>query len=260
MKKLVCTIRRLSLMTLLISATGAHAAVWTPADITTALWFDASDTNTVTPSTGGDVTLWRDKSGHNRDATALTGNVAYTSGRYMYFNKVNMAVANPFTPSNPQVFAVMQNAGANKINYFLGSEDAGFYSGGFFKGFAGFGLYDGTAQSGSTNAYDPNLNLLSIDKNSVYRNGTTLTMGHTSAGTVLISRLGGRTSVNTDVRFAGRIHEIIVVDGELSLENRQKMEGYLAHKWALADNLPAEHPYKYQPPPPLFTGTMILVY
>ena len=37
--------------------------------------------------------------------------------------------------------------------------------------------------------------------------------------------------------------EMLVIDGLLSKDNRQKIEGYLAHKWGMLAKLPAEHPY-----------------
>ena len=40
------------------------------------------------------------------------------------------------------------------------------------------------------------------------------------------------------------IHEIILVQEELSVENIQKIEGYLAHKWGITGSLPTDHPYK----------------
>jgi hypothetical protein len=42
--------------------------------------------------------------------------------------------------------------------------------------------------------------------------------------------------------------EIIVASTLLSTDNRQRIEGYLAHKWGLTANLPAGHPYKTVPP------------
>ena len=42
--------------------------------------------------------------------------------------------------------------------------------------------------------------------------------------------------------------ELVVVPAALTDDDRQKLEGYLAHKWALADLLPADHPYKAAPP------------
>ena len=42
----------------------------------------------------------------------------------------------------------------------------------------------------------------------------------------------------------GDIAEILIVMGEVSDSNRDKIEGYLAHKWGLTSNLPNNHPYK----------------
>lgn len=48
--------------------------------------------------------------------------------------------------------------------------------------------------------------------------------------------------------FNGQIAEVIVYNGVLSLADRQRVEGYLAHKWGLTSNLPSDHPYKLTPP------------
>jgi hypothetical protein len=44
------------------------------------------------------------------------------------------------------------------------------------------------------------------------------------------------------------IGEIICIDGVVSTVEREKIEGYLAHKWGLATNLPSNHPYKTSAP------------
>jgi hypothetical protein len=48
----------------------------------------------------------------------------------------------------------------------------------------------------------------------------------------------------------GAIAELIVTPSVLSVSNRQKIEGYLAHKWGLTASLPAGHPYKTAVPVP----------
>lgn len=48
--------------------------------------------------------------------------------------------------------------------------------------------------------------------------------------------------------FYGWAAEVILVKAKLSQANREKMEGYLAHKWGLTGNLSAGHPYKSTPP------------
>jgi hypothetical protein len=46
----------------------------------------------------------------------------------------------------------------------------------------------------------------------------------------------------------GFISEMVVTNGVLSTTDRQRLEGYLAHKWGLQANLPAGHPFKNTPP------------
>ena len=47
--------------------------------------------------------------------------------------------------------------------------------------------------------------------------------------------------------FAGKIGEFIVLNSSSSID-RQKLEGYLAHKWGLTNSLPDLHPHKYTYP------------
>jgi len=42
--------------------------------------------------------------------------------------------------------------------------------------------------------------------------------------------------------------ELIILDYIPSTLEREKFQGYLAHKWGIADKLPADHPYKVNAP------------
>jgi hypothetical protein len=46
----------------------------------------------------------------------------------------------------------------------------------------------------------------------------------------------------------GALGEMIVVIGEVTTANRQRIEGYLAHRWGLTGSLDAGHPYKTSAP------------
>lgn len=46
----------------------------------------------------------------------------------------------------------------------------------------------------------------------------------------------------------GKVAEVIVVKGELSIANRQKVEGYLAHRYNTFPDLPSSHPYRNSAP------------
>jgi hypothetical protein len=48
--------------------------------------------------------------------------------------------------------------------------------------------------------------------------------------------------------FTGEIAEALVFDQEINAINRQKIEGYLSHKWGMSENLPDLHPYSSDPP------------
>ena len=48
--------------------------------------------------------------------------------------------------------------------------------------------------------------------------------------------------------FAGQIAEVIAYDRGLSNGVRQKIEGYLAHKWGMESKLPSSHAYKVGKP------------
>ena len=58
--------------------------------------------------------------------------------------------------------------------------------------------------------------------------------------------------------FAGSIAEIIAYDRALSNGVRQKVEGYLAHKWGLESNLPSTHTYAVGKP--AFGGAQVLTF
>ncbi len=48
--------------------------------------------------------------------------------------------------------------------------------------------------------------------------------------------------------YTGMLHEILIYNPGLSIDRRQKVEGYLAHKWGLATQMVAGHPYKTAEP------------
>lgn len=79
---------------------------------------------------------------------------------------------------------------------------------------------------------------------SVHSTGTN-TVGFRSAPVI------GATSDHSSF-YGGNIAEIIFCDTVLSTGDRQKVEGYLAHKWwgaGAANTLDSGHPYKNDPPP-----------
>ena len=72
--------------------------------------------------------------------------------------------------------------------------------------------------------------------------------GQTSATDSFRVSIGANLVDAANFGFDGRIGEVIAVDAKLSQADREKVEGYLAHKWGLAGNLPVSHPYKNAAP------------
>ena len=63
--------------------------------------------------------------------------------------------------------------------------------------------------------------------------------------------IGNNTSQNSSIH--GQLAEIIIIDhslGSLIPQDsvRERLEGYLAHKWGIESSLPADHTYKSSPP------------
>jgi hypothetical protein len=92
----------------------------------------------------------------------------------------------------------------------------------------------------------------------VFKSGGFQTAGNTSntdssavgiGSSPIFSDASGQTS-QASTQCNCSIAEFIATQSVLADENRQRMEGYLAHKWGLTANLPANHPYKVKPPAP----------
>ena len=80
-------------------------------------------------------------------------------------------------------------------------------------------------------------------------NNNEWTTAITTANTTQPMYVGAQnTSPTPALYLTGNIGELLFIDGMLSTSDRQRVEGYLAHKWGLTANLPAEHPYKSTAP------------
>lgn len=103
-----------------------------------------------------------------------------------------------------------------------------------------------------------------------YKNGTvyasvTSSLTGTSSDSGALPMIGGTYGAlnggQSDNRFAtGYFHELLVYNSLLTTIQRQKVEGYLAHKWGLQSSLPSNHPHKTTAPTyeePVFVPTLI---
>ncbi len=246
----------------------ANDAPWTPSELNTTVgWYDASDASTITAS-GGAVSVWANKASENfnlvQDTSAnrpATGTHSINGKNALKFNgsPQRMATAtNPFgaTVNNAFVIAVhrVDSTASNQTLFSLtGSET----NASRWQAHAPWGasIYFDTGNASGANRvtgnYGVSVNSVVLsgfygsttdNVQQIYKNGSLLfgdATGHAvnTVGNVIVGS-GGTNFQNTS------IGEFIIVNGTVSADERQKLEGYLAHKWSLSADLPAAHPYR----------------
>lgn len=237
---------------------------WLPSDAGTALalWIDPSDAATVTTS-GGKITFITDKSGNGRDFGTIGSGLSPTTQNGLTALTGDAAGSNALAQSNG--LTGITNA-ANTYACAAGITGSPATTNAAFTAFDGTGrvyawLYDGassvlryrhgsTTNSGITGA----TSAITVQTHSgtsllAYANGTAdLTASNAANYTsaLLAHQIGGNN--NASWGFPGWIGDCIIYSGVLSQGDREKLEGYLAHKWGLNGSLPSGHPYKSAPP------------
>jgi hypothetical protein len=94
------------------------------------------------------------------------------------------------------------------------------------------------------------------DARSIFVNGSLVNqlalasnLGSTTFLTGLTPAYIGTDGWNTGSEsYTGKMREILCYQGNMTQANRQIIEGYLAWKWSVNANLPAQHPYYAAPP------------
>ena len=229
--------------------------LWTPDEIATAAWFDAADTATITES-GGAVSQWDDKSGNANHVTQATGaNQPVTNA--MTINGMNVldwgslsntkGLSSLLGSSNNwrDTFVVLRWDGGVTFNDFNG----------VMTGTSNIGLIGNV---GSANAYSTEKwwDTMAINGASVLTPFAVLPalasnsiLQFTANSDISVSGLAiGSDREISNRGWKGVFAEVITSETELSTTDSQKIEGYLAWKWGLEANLPADHPYKSSPP------------
>ncbi len=226
---------------------------WTPAEIPTIAWYDAADASSIT-LVDDKVSKWNDKSGNNRHASQGTAanRPAYKAIDPMINNLPsigNIAATGQIGLNTPLMFA----KSVYVVTYYKDGVDSQFdgYST-LFSGLLGV--------AGEINTADL-LNTVHFNNYGVFKNGAsgwswTLRVLPMPSSILRVVHYEGSTQVfslgfdakKTDRDWQGNCSEWIFMDGTESDATRQKIEGYLAHKWGLAGSLPADHPYKSAAP------------
>lgn len=241
-----------------------------------AIWYDANDLNTINLR-GTSVVTWFDKSGNARNATygSAVTNPAYTTnqvnGLPVVANTGNSGLTGTLVVNgltNMFIFVVVNNTSAtnytNNTGYYLlwWNETGAWGQIQLYISQTRIDWRFGTSQVGNQPTYPLNspanvgttYNIFMISKvgtaETAYQNGT-LVASYTAANTTIQNTSSTfiitGPSLGTLTYSTNNIAEILIYTGDMSA-SRQRIEGYLAWKWGLVANLPANHPFKNTPP------------
>ena len=256
-----------------------NESIWNPSMLSTALWLDAADASTITES-GGAVSQWDDKSGNGRNAAqsdafhqpqyvteVLNGRpvLRFSSSTFKYLittsffgtaTQRSVFSVNTYLPSPTYQYvwhqdsaqlggaALVFRAQANFSDWLANDTIA--WADGYDSGRSPRFISSGVTGSGSAAIHGLALG----SQESVLRvNGTSSTarVQLTAAWPNVARRFSVGRSTQS---LQGDVAEIVYIDGPVPTTTRQKLEGYLAHKWGLTANLPNDHPYKLVGPTP----------
>jgi hypothetical protein len=255
-------------------AFAAASTLWTPAQITTALWLDAADASTVTTVSGA-VSQWNDKSGNGRNATQTTPSnrptyssssinskpaIVKTQGSSfdIGLNIPSLGIGSGAARTTVFVFKHINISAAN--NEFYGSNTATMLDvGSSFQGLNTWRIRNASnnlfGTAGANTAGDKIMLIRGTSTSTNYRQNGGSDLGsaafnahawETNAGVRLFSP--NLTSVTERNYKGGAVGEWIVIPSEIDNALAEKLEGYLAHKWGLTASLPNDHPYKSTAP------------
>ncbi|MBD2653680.1 hypothetical protein H6G45_09290 [Synechocystis sp. FACHB-383] len=205
---------------------------WNPSLISTALWLDASVPTSITLDSGA-VSQWDDLSGNNRHVTQSTSTKrpTYTDQFSVDFDGVNDELRGA-SASTGFFIAVITPFGYQSFGASLGFTSRH----GVIRDDISNVWYHSTASlfPSSTARRNGQLSLLLADVRAIFSNGGTATSVAISLG-----------KDDAGANFAAcNIHEVVLTANDPSTGDRQKLEGYLAHKWGLTGGLASDHPYK----------------
>jgi hypothetical protein len=220
------------------------------------LWLDAADTHQFTLS-GTTITGIIDKSS-NPKTISVTNTVTYalttaivftdTNGRFTVatmpaapYDYIFVGTANSSSATWRTMFRTSSTPGTHPFLLQSGTDNAGMWDS------VGFQQFGSLTQSPSEKAMFYG-SMASNRTITASKNGTIPLTAATPAGNESIITTVGNNSAG--LQPYGQLHELIIYSTTLSFSQRQQVEGYLAWKWSLQNNLPANHPFKLFPPSP----------
>ena len=224
-----------------------------------ALWLDGADTSTssMTFSSGSNLSVWKDKSGSANDFSLTSGTPSsITDGGYSVVSIPSGAImtsANQITFTTSSAFFIVSklltiNPVSANINMLLAFNNISPYGN---VGDFSIRFYQGVLQGSSTSGNPGNLG--DVGNGNYYVNGTfnpnfdtTYYMNSYSIIDTIAPIQGGTSYIAISSSFYGRpfignVAEVIYYSGGVSASQRLQIEGYLAQKWGIQNQLPQGH-------------------
>ena len=228
-------------------------------------WLDANDGGTLTIDQNNRVRSWGDKSGRNNTVTQ-TSIVNRPTYRREAFPGLEFNGSDSFLPidngfdlvrgNNFTVCVVEKRKSSKGNNFFLGGLQGGrnnnLVLGYIVNNAIRFAFFSNDVD-GNVSNYQGTLEPIRIwvfektpTGRTIYLNGQRLN-GDNNTETLVgwpgsaLGRFGG-------IYYEGMIHEVLIFNPGLDIGRRQKIEGYLAHKWGIPMNLATGHPFRNAAP------------
>lgn len=248
-------------------------ALWDPSYISTDVWLDASNEDNFTLQDTNRVFAWNDLSGNNHHATVVdaTDRPTLTSNpAAVYFENSGgpvqyMTLGDILKTSNTvglTLLMVVRNTNPTSITRLIAKREGGTSENSWAitpnsSHIARFLYHTTQSNSGGTSdsnryyivqtRYTPNgtSSIAQIGVNGIRTNVSFSSTNPTPSSTPVTL---ARETVNTTLAATMYLSELIAVTSALPTSEIEIIEGYLAHKWDLEDNLPANHPYRNEAP------------
>jgi hypothetical protein len=254
------------------SGRGTIRTSWSPTQLASALvsWWDASDASTITLN-GSGVSSWANKvagapaaaqgTAANQPTYSATGRNGRPALTFDGTNDVLTFTPTGFPSGSGQAVTVVavgwingSTASITMFSYGAASNDQAMQVSQLTTGTV---VRAGTfGRDSTTAAVWSNLDRIVVASVPSGAGATTVridgasTVSSSTSGTANLSATNGRIGANVSGSsfWNGAVQEILVFNRALTATERQQLEGYLAWRWGLRDNIPSDHPYKSAPP------------
>ncbi len=246
---------------------------WTPDELEALIWLDATDGITTS---GGKVTAWQDKAtgsyiatqgDSNKQPTYQIGINGLNTVRFdgsddflaiPHSNELNILANQDFEIFGVQKFDNPASATPSEYAVMFGKGTWGSRN---FMFYLALGAFRCALDAGQLGLVAPNNQTNTPNLGWARRQGNTAYLYNTVGGSISDPNVASATGLNnthdltigaaedgTERFMDGDIAELIFIKRALTNDERQKTEGFLAHKWGLEDELPDGHPYKNEIP------------